>query len=560
MNISEMLYPDKIPALNGYDGDIITGGIMWGVSPNNYRYVYKEVRDIIFDFGITAGSHGTYDVFKFPNGYSIKIYAELVFQSGRSIINCAVNWYDEYNNIVTNVSNFTVTLTELPSALSEGYCLKIFFLTRYGFDPVENVSEPIEFGFYAGVFNYLIHTYDSPLIISGNDTTQTDIVNDVRGVTGQSNITYYNTALYTFTDTDTLDDWLHERGLPFSGSVVGEEPPAGGDDTSETGGGKGNYDKTSDPVDFPNLPTGGALTSGMIRGYLVSRAILETMQNTLWNMSAFDIDVQFQKLVSQPMDCIISLHCVPVIPPNNNQQRRIKLGSFDTGADGIVINGQFMEVDGGELDVKEFWGSALDYSPYTRAEIFIPFCGIKQLQIDDIQNVKLVLKYHIDVLTGDVVAFLKCGNSVMYTWHGSCISHVPCTSYSNDRLVIGAANAVSSLGMGLAKGSAASAVGGVISAAANTVVAKDSIRRSGDITGSAGLMSYFNAFLIIHRPIQSLAKGYNKFKGYPTNVTYTLGSLSGYTEVEHINLQGISNATESEMQEIKNLLQAGVIL
>ena len=73
-------------------------------------------------------------------------------------------------------------------------------------------------------------------------------------------------------------------------------------------------------------------------------------------------------------------------------------------------------------------------------------------------------------------------------------------------------------------------------------------------------MDDFVPYLIIHRPIQSLAKTYAQNKGYTSNISATLSSLTGYTEVEYIHLTGINGATDSELNEIERLLKDGVII
>ena len=85
------------------------------------------------------------------------------------------------------------------------------------------------------------------------------------------------------------------------------------------------------------------------------------------------------------------------------------------------------------------------------------------------------------------------------------------------------------------------------------------ISRSGDLSGAVGLLDDFLPYLIIHRPIQSLAENFKSFKGYPSNITATLSSLKGYTEVEYIHLKNIK-ATDAEIEEIEALLKEGVII
>ena len=342
------------------------------------------------------------------------------------------------------------------------------------------------------------------------------------------------------------------------GTPVQEEDPSG------PGGGEGDYDKGSDPVDFPNVPTGGALASGALKAFSVSNSILIDLFNKLWDLNFFDIATQFQKLVDNPMDCIISLHCIPVVPTVNGTSH-IQLGSFDTQVSAGVITSQYVVLDCGSLEVKEFWGSALDYSPYTKCELYMPFIGIKQLNVDDVMGKKVQIKYNIDIFTGDCICFIKCGQSVLYKFNGNLKQDIPLSGRSSDA-ILRTATAGLTIAGGLAMGGAVGgAVGGAIaqqaglSAAANVLSTKIVTTRSGSLAGSVGLLDDFVPYFIFHRPVQSLASNFKTFKGYPSNITSLLSALTGYTEVEFVNLQDIPEATSAEMEEIKSLLKSGVI-
>ena len=97
--------------------------------------------------------------------------------------------------------------------------------------------------------------------------------------------------------------------------------------------------------------------------------------------------------------------------------------------------------------------------------------------------------------------------------------------------------------------------------AANAVSSsKVTTQRVGNISGGVSLMDDFVPYLIVHRPIQSLAQNYAQNKGYTSNISAALSSLNGYTEVEYIHLDGISGATDAELNEIERLLKEGVII
>ena len=104
--------------------------------------------------------------------------------------------------------------------------------------------------------------------------------------------------------------------------------------------------------------------------------------------------------------------------------------------------------------------------------------------------------------------------------------------------------------------SAPMAAGMIASTAVNGM--KPNVEKSGSMSGTGGMLGIQTPFLILTRPRQALPARQNKFTGYPSFITESLGDLSGYTEIEEIHLENIS-ATESELSEIENLLKSGVI-
>lgn len=366
-------------------------------------------------------------------------------------------------------------------------------------------------------------------------------------------------------DETYFSNWVKDYDPQFDINDISHKGEVGDPvqelDPSEPGGGEGDWDESSDPVDFPSLPTGGVLDSGAVKAYLMERTQVFTMFNKLWDTNIFDPS-NFQKLLDNPIDAIVSFHALPVTPLTS-ADNNVWLGNFDTTATGKSIGAQYLTVDCGTIKLKEYWGSALDYAPYTKVAIFLPFVGIRQLDVDDCMNANIQVKYNIDILTGDCVAGVKCGNGVIYKFSGNLKQQIPVTGRSNDSqmgLVKSALSGVSGLVTGAAIGGAAGLAAAGISAASSVAASKLSTQRSGSMDGSTGLMDDFVPYLIVHRPIQSLAKNYAENKGYTSNISAVLNTLSGYTEVEFIHLTGIDGATDTELQEIEDLLKKGVII
>ena len=562
MNISDLLFPQRIYGVNLADDNSIRGGIQY---PQNFIFgdVIRVIASDYFQY-ISPDQEAIAPVMTFQNGYTIKIYMKIIYQTGRYDLHFTLQWYDENDEFVSGIHSSAAMLPSLDSIMQ--FEFMFVFYTKYPADPIAGLTPADKIYFGILFFDQIPRGYNSPLINYGIQTTLGAIQSEARATLGTNYARLLDIAYLSYDSTEELAEWLHGRGLPFTDPVFPEEPPAGGDDTSGTGGGdgdysgegQGNYDNTSDPIDFPALPTGGALTCGMIKGFVMAGTQIVAMQNTLWNMNIFDIATQFQKLVNEPLQCLISLHAMPVLP-DTGQQENVKLGSFDTQATGLRITNQYKVVDCGTIQIKRNWGNALDYAPYTKICIYLPFIGFRDIQIEDAQNTTIHIKYYVDVLTGACTAFVKCGISVLYTFSGNCIQHIPVTSQSSDLLKANI-TAIGTTAVGVATGNPAAAVAGAAFGAVNTATAKNHVSRTGDLAGAAGMLGDFEPYVVMHRPVQSLAKNYNRFKGYPSNITERLGSLTGYTEVEHIHLANITGATDAELKEIETLLKQGVII
>ena len=81
----------------------------------------------------------------------------------------------------------------------------------------------------------------------------------------------------------------------------------------------------------------------------------------------------------------------------------------------------------------------------------------------------------------------------------------------------------------------------------------------GGVSGAAGQLGIMQPYLIAEVPRQSVPADCNKFTGYPSNMKATIGSLTGYTEVDIVYLKGIE-ATQAELDELESVLKGGFII
>ena len=334
---------------------------------------------------------------------------------------------------------------------------------------------------------------------------------------------------------------------------------------STFGGGYGTgIINPSDIIDDPEPPDIDAISTGLLTIFKPTLTQIQSLGDYLWS-NAFDVDT-LKKLFGDPMDAIIGLSIVPVNPPAGGS-KNVKVGNIDTGISMPYINRQFVEKDLGSLSIDPYIGSFMDYSPYTKIQIYLPYIGFRELSPEDVMGTTISIKYIIDVLTGGCNAILNVnGKGAIYQYNGSCIANVPLTALNYSGAIQNAISAIGSIGTtvgGIATGNPALAGIGAVSLATracNTAInSHPTIQRSGNAGGASGLCGVQYPYAIIERPRLSTPANYNGFIGNTLNVTMTLGSCNGLTMVEAIHLDNVL-CTENEREELMKMLHEGVII
>lgn len=332
--------------------------------------------------------------------------------------------------------------------------------------------------------------------------------------------------------------------------------PAG---LSETGGGDGNFDDTTDIIPIPPLPTESVSDTGFVNIYNPTLAQLKALATYMWTNPAFDL-TNWKALVANPLDSIISLSIVPVAVPDGGT-KTITVGNVSTNVSMTQAATNYIELNCGTITIEKYWGCYLDYSPYSKISLYLPYIGYNTLNIDEVMGNTLQVVYHIDIFTGGCVAFVVCGGSVLYSFPGNIAYTIPVTGADYSRVISGIVGAVSQGVTAIASGglTAPLAVGTVASMATTVISSKPNINKGGGISGNVGILGVQKPYVEIIRPRQALPQNQNVLQGYPSLIYSRLGDLSGYTEIDSINLENI-NATDEEKTEIFNLLNTGVIL
>lgn len=362
--------------------------------------------------------------------------------------------------------------------------------------------------------------------------------------------------------------WINE----LNGKRADNDPYDGEGDSDTGGGGDSGdqdaWDDDSDRTPVPPLPSISAVDTGFITLYNPRMVELQSLASYMWS-GLFDID-SFRKIMANPMDTIIGLSIVPVNVPAGAAQV-VTVGNISTGISLTKAAAQYVEVNCGTVSISELRHSYLDYSPYTKISLMLPYIGSVDLDIDQLYSKNggnLGIVYHVDILSGACIAFVTIGGDVIGQYAGQCAVSIPVTGNDFTQTIMALGTLVAkgfATGVtgGLSAPLTAASVGGAVTAAANTAVnvasSKPTFQRSGSISGGNGLLSIQKPFVILERPRLCTPGRQNSFTGYPAYITYTLSALSGFTQVQDVHLNDIP-ATDGELREILQLLREGVIL
>lgn len=384
----------------------------------------------------------------------------------------------------------------------------------------------------------------------------------------------------------------------------------------------GTFDDESDTIPDSSLPTLSAANTGFTRIYNPTLSQVQALARYLWT----DPDViqtiwnHIKQFFENPMEAIIGFNLVPVPVPDGGTEN-FALMYIDTGVSMTVAANQFVDLDCGIVELKRYYGSALDQSPYTKVSCFLPYIGTVNLNTDEVMGTTLQVKYRVDIVSGSCVAKIFVDGNCLYQYSGHCAITIPISSADFSSYVSAAISVGKLAAAAITAGAGAAMAAGVAEASqqtnqvvtttqvtnttrnpstgrqittgttttvqtrespadqystqasfsglspqnvANTVgvvmSSKPHIEHSGSFSGNSGYMGVRRPFLIIERPNMCMPANYQALNGFPAMITMELSTCKGFTRVQQVQLTGMGRATNPEQAEILELLKSGVIL
>lgn len=371
-------------------------------------------------------------------------------------------------------------------------------------------------------------------------------------------------------------------------------------------------------VPFPTISPNASDTPvpsgnpGFVQVYHPSPSELISFGRWLWVTYA---DATIDKIWNNPFDGVIGCHELYATPTDGGYTT-IRCGFLDSGISSQLVRIRYSTINCGSMVIPEYWSNYLDYSPYSKAYIYLPFIGIQELDVDDIVGASVNVCYHIDAYNGSCIAQITCAKdgytNTLYQFSGNCAVEYPLSGGSQAAIKAammtgdayqaaantaanatmwggigsGLASAVGGVaggvatgltgniaggishgisgiasGIGQAIGGYASSVGqrayGQAQHTASMLSGKSIVQHSGNFGASYGAMGIKKPYIFIRRPIQKVVNNYNVLYGYPAHKQVIIGNCEGFLRCREVHVVS-PLATDGEKAVIEQLLTTGV--
>ena len=380
-----------------------------------------------------------------------------------------------------------------------------------------------------------------------------------------------NISLEWFLGIEVPNGELIGGYIPIESSdavTMGDDNPNG--DSGGPDGGDGDKNALGDDVDTGDTPSSNFLLTGIARIYLPTQQQMSDFSHYVFTditQSAVD---QLKKMWSNPLDYVQNLGVCRLAGITPTSSSPITFGGISSGVTCNYTNEAFRQFDY-ECKLGEYWGNSLDYSNYTKLKIYIPYCGLYDLNIDEfmVSNNKggctITLRYRVDLMSGMCVAMVRPSraqygsdnytnlNSFLYQYNGNI--YLPLSLTATDWR-----NTYQSV-LGIAGGMIAPSPASVAGMAESVMSQKVNVQHSGSIGTNFGYMGIQEPYLIIERPAISepyYDKKYNYETeyGYPSNKMTKLSYTSGFVKVRKGSFWANNiHCTDDERKEIITLLE-----
>lgn len=225
-----------------------------------------------------------------------------------------------------------------------------------------------------------------------------------------------------------------------------------------------------------------------------------------------------------------------------------------------------------------FTGSYMDYEPYTKYELYLPFYDYVELKSADIKNSIVDVYYTFDFTNGNgkifiinrtknyIIKSVECNIGVKIAVNRNNLQQL-----QDERIQLGIKSAISGVSSvasiigGSVIGNPLLVASGVVGLTNTGIDIATKLALQHEKSSSSNNSSYNECYgtrdirLKITKYVKREPDNYTHYYGKPLNANVKLIDLSGYTLIKDIYLDDIS-ATKNEIDALYSLLTNGIIL
>lgn len=227
----------------------------------------------------------------------------------------------------------------------------------------------------------------------------------------------------------------------------------------------------------------------------------------------------------------------------------------------------------GTFAITPKYNSYLDYAPYTKITLYLPYIGFVELDPNEVMGRTLTVDYLLDLDNAETLVTISVVDTenpyVIRTERGKIGIDIPIgSSNMRDQIRNMVSSTIGLVGGTLAmtpssKGFTASAIGtSVVTKSASNIFNALQMRYSKGTTATQGINNLTmpqSIYVIYER--NNLVYSPTVTKGKPLNEQRLLNDIHGYTEIgKFLDNMNLGYATKDEIEEIKNLLITGIFL
>lgn len=349
--------------------------------------------------------------------------------------------------------------------------------------------------------------------------------------------------LFFDVDIKSSDKYISDYGEysasdTYSDTINIGEPPTDNDPTEPT-----DPPSSDDPINGGDVTTKNGLTTT----YALTSANADSLGSFIWsnNNNWFD---SLLKVQSDALSNIVSCKLLPFSLSGTG--RTIKIGNIDTQVTALEVDNQVIRKSGGSLKLNRYFNNFLDYAPYTKISLYLPFIGFSQIENEYLYD-GVSIEYLFDIITGEMLVLLKSNGKTFRTINGSFGIDIPFSS-TNKAQIEG------SFLSKIAKDMIDVNPIGLLDTYTDIATSRFKTSNSSSPSSVCAYSAPLQSFVAVDRPILNKPSSYNHDVGQKCVGSYYLRNLKGYTEVENIELN--CPCTDSEKNEILSLLRSGVYL